>query len=124
VTVVEPPVSPLVVVGYAGALGVLIDLDHFLLARLNTGSWRATVAVLRNPRLVLFDQDAIFETGEVGAVQRLLSHVAITVVLVAGLLPVSRSLAVVSGVVLVGHILSDVLWDFTPVLGPARAYVR
>lgn len=123
-TAVTPPVSPLLVVGYAAALGVLVDLDHFLLARLNTGSWRATRNVILNPRLVFFEQESVFETGEVGAVQRLWSHVGITVVLVAGLVPVSPYLAGVSGAVLVGHILSDVVWDFTPVLGPARAHQR
>lgn len=124
VALVEPPVSPLLVVGYAAALGVLVDLDHFLLARVNTGSWRATVTVVRNPRLLLFDQESIFEDGEVGAVQRLGSHVVITVGLVGGLLPVSPYLAVVTGVVLVGHILSDIVWDFTPVLGPPHADAR
>jgi hypothetical protein len=119
-----PPVPALLVVGYAAALGVLIDLDHFLLARLNTGRWRAARAVVRKPRLVLVDQESIFETGEVGAVQRLWSHLLVTVALVGGLLFVSPYLAVLSGVVLAGHVLSDVVWDFTSVLGPARAHQR
>jgi hypothetical protein len=123
VPVVEPS-APLVIVGYGAALGVLVDLDHFLLARWNTGSWRATTDVVRNPRLLLFDQESIFEYGEVGPKQRLRSHVVITACLVAGLLPVSQPLAVVSGVVLVGHVLSDVVWDFTPVFGPPQASVR
>lgn len=124
IAVAEPPVSAVLVVSYAAALGVLVDLDHFLLARVNTGNWRATRAVLRNPRILLFDQEAIFEAGEVGAVRRLVSHAAITVALVAGLFPWSSYLALVSGVVLVGHILSDVVWDFTPVFGPPQAQTR
>ncbi|MFD1587359.1 hypothetical protein ACFR9U_10210 [Halorientalis brevis] len=124
VVLVEPPVSPLLVVGYGAALGVLVDLDHFLLARRNTGSWRATVAVVENPRLLLFEQEAIFEDGEVGAVRRLASHAVITVGLVAGLAPVSSSLAIVTGVVLLGHILSDVVYDFTPVFGPPHTSAR
>ncbi|MFB6180011.1 MAG: hypothetical protein ABEI77_09840 [Halorientalis sp.] len=118
------PAAPLLVVAYAAALGVLVDLDHFLLARVNTGRWRATTNVIRNPQLLVFDQESIFETGEVGAVQRLESHVVITVVLVVGWLPIAPSLAIVSGVVLVGHIVSDVIWDFTTLLGPAHALVR
>jgi len=114
----------LLLVGYGAAIGVLIDLDHFLLARLNTGSWRATRAVLREPRLALFEQGSIFATGEVGAIQRLWSHLVITTVLVGGLLPVSQYVALLSGAVLVSHILSDIVWDFTPIMGPARARQR
>jgi hypothetical protein len=97
----------------AGAvlLGVFVDLDHFLIARLRTGSWEPLVRCLRNPRLALLDQDDIFATGAVGVWTRLVSHIVITVVLVAGLSVVDPALAVAAAAVLVAHILSDVVWD-------------
>lgn len=111
----------MLVVGYVAALGVLIDLDHFLIARWNAGTWRATRNVLRNPGIVLFDQEAIFTDDEVGPVERLVSHTIITVCLVGGLLAVDPYLAGVSAVALIGHICSDIVWGFTSLLGPARA---
>jgi hypothetical protein len=116
--------SPALVVGYAAAVGVLVDLDHFLIARLNTGSWRAVRHGLADPRILFFDQTAIFEDGEVGSLHRLGSHLAITVVLVGGLLVVRPYLALVTVVVLVGHMVCDVLWDYTHVFGPPRARQR
>ena len=75
---------PLAVVGYAVAIGVGIDVDHFLIARYNTGSWRALRYVLSNPRRALGDQSTIFDPDDLGPFERLLSHVAIVGVTVPG----------------------------------------
>ncbi len=109
-TLSTPLPWPVLVAG-AGLLGTAIDLDHFLVARLRTGSWRHLRRCLADPRMALLAQDEIFEAGDVGTLTRLLSHLVITAALVAALATAGRSLAVAAGVVLVAHIVSDVLWD-------------
>jgi hypothetical protein len=85
-----------------------IDLDHFLLARLNTGNWDALLGVVRNPHRAFLDQENVFEEGEdVTKLQRLLSHVLLAGLLVAVLYPLSRYVAVLSAVVLYFHVLGD-----------------
>ena len=108
---VDPPVPLLVVVASAGALGVLIDLDHFLVARYNTGEWTAVRRVLRDPAILLVDQGAIFGDGAVWPLERLLTHVVAMAAIVLGLALVSPFFALLSAVVLYGHLLSDLLWD-------------
>lgn len=108
---ISDPLAAAGVVGYAGALGVLIDLDHFVLARWNTGSWRAARAVLRDPATVVTDQDDIFEPGEVGPLRRLLSHVVLIGVLVPGTWLLAPALGVVTAVVLYAHVLADLVAD-------------
>ena len=100
------------VVAYAVVLGVAIDFDHFLVARYNTGSWRALRACLSDPRRVFLAQGEIFDAGEVWPLERLLSHAVLAGVLVAGLLAAGLvGLAVVSAVVLYVHVLADLVWD-------------
>lgn len=94
---------------YAGAAGVLIDLDHFLIARLNTGTWRAVRACLADPSLVFFRQEEIFEEDEVGSHRRLLSHALLGGALVGGLALVDPFLALFTALVLYGHVVSDLL---------------
>lgn len=104
----QPPLPAAATVGYAAVLGVAIDLDHFLLARLNTGNWDALLGVVRNPRRAFLDQENIFEGGtDVTKLQRLLSHVVIAGLLVAVLYPLSPYVAVLSAVVLYFHVLGD-----------------
>ena len=105
------PVSPVLAVGYAAVLGVGIDLDHFLVARYNTGDWDAVRTCLRNPRVVLVDQDAIFDDDAIWPVERLFTHVVAMGAIVVGLAVVAPPLALLSAVVLYGHLLSDLLWD-------------
>lgn len=104
-------VHPLVVVGYATAAGVLIDLDHFLLARYNSGSWRATRYLLSNPRRALADQSTIFEESEISPFDRLLSHVVIIGVVVPVTWWVDPAFGLVNGVVLYCHVLADLIAD-------------
>ena len=108
----QPPVPAAVTVGYAAVLGVGIDVDHFVVARLNTGNWDALLGVVRNPRRAFFDQERIFEGGEdVTKLQRLLSHAVIGGLLVAVLYPLAPYWAVLSAVVLYAHVLSDLVQD-------------
>ena len=108
----QPPVGAAATVGYAALLGVGIDFDHFLVARLNTGSWDALLGVVRNPRRAVFDQRNIFDADEdMTRLQRLLSHVVIAGVLVAVLYPLSAYAALLSAVVLYVHVLSDLYQD-------------
>lgn len=109
---VDTPLSAAGVVIGAAVLGVGVDLDHFLVARYNAGSWRALRECVREPSLVFLAQDDIFEPGEVWPVERLLTHVAFAGALVAGLYATGFvDLAVVAGVVLYVHVLADLAWD-------------
>jgi hypothetical protein len=96
---------------YGVGLGVLIDLDHFVLARLRVGDWRHTWNVLRNPTRVFTDQENLFEgTGEMASL-RILSHAVIGGVLTWLWSRVSRPVAFLTGVVLYFHVLADLLRD-------------
>ncbi len=90
---------------------MLVDLDHFLIARLKTGRWDAVRFCLANPASGVADQQRIFDAGDVGLLSRLASHLLIVGVAVPLLAVSSVSLAIITGVVLYVHILSDVLWD-------------
>jgi len=104
-------------VAYAGAAGTLIDLDHFLLARIRAGDWRALQVILRDPSLAVLHQDEIFAEGEVGTLRRLLSHVLLSGALVGAFaLLASASVvavfwAILTAVVLYAHLLTDLAWD-------------
>ncbi|WP_199174906.1 hypothetical protein [Halegenticoccus soli] len=108
---VESPFPAWFVVAYAAAVGVGIDFDHFLVARLNTGSWRAASGCLRDPRRVFAGQDDIFEAGEVGTLRRLLSHVIIAGIAVPLVYALSPVLALLTALSLYAHLLSDLVWD-------------
>lgn len=104
-------VPPVLLIAYATALGILIDLDHFVVARYKTGSWDAVRFCLGNPIAVFTDQDRIFEEGDVGVLSRLLSHLLIGGVLVSILALESVPLAVLTAFVLYVHLVCDVAWD-------------
>ena len=97
--------------GYGVGLGVLIDLDHFVLARLRVGDWRHVRNCLRDPKRVFFDQDNLFEGPGEMANLRLLSHVFIAgpLTVLTGLL--DRRLGILTGAVLYVHVLADLLRD-------------
>ncbi|MFB6176997.1 MAG: hypothetical protein ABEI99_07630 [Halobaculum sp.] len=103
--------SPAVVVAAAAVAGTVIDLDHFLVARLRTGTWLALRRGLARPRRLLFAQDELFADGEVGVLHRLLSHVVLGGVAVSVLGLLAPSLALVVGVSLYAHVLADLLAD-------------
>ncbi|EMA45805.1 hypothetical protein [Halococcus saccharolyticus] len=97
--------------GYGLSLGVLIDLDHFLLARLRVGDWRHVRNCLRDPKRVFFDQKNLFEGTGGMANLRLLSHVFIAgpLTVLTGL--IDRRLGIMTGAVLYVHVLADLLRD-------------
>ncbi|MFC6724189.1 hypothetical protein ACFQE1_07330 [Halobium palmae] len=95
----------------AAVVGVGIDFDHFLVAAAKTGGWDPIRRCLRDPRIVLFDQGEIFEEGEVGVTNRLLSHVVIAGLLVGALAVVDPFLAAFVALVLYFHLLADLVWD-------------
>lgn len=104
-------VHPLVVVAYAVAVGVGIDFDHFLLARYNTGEWRALRYLLADPLTALSDQSTIFREHDLDAFDRLLSHVVIVGVAVPVTWLVDPALGLVTGVTLYFHVLADLVAD-------------
>lgn len=111
IVALDPSVPAPAILLYAGVLGVAIDLDHFPIARVNSGDWSAVARVLERPSIVVLDQGAIFTDYQVWPLQRLLSHVVVGSVVVAVLLVVSRPVAVVSAVVLYAHVLADLVHD-------------
>ena len=111
VTAFGRPVPAPVVVAYGTAVGVLVDLDHFLIARLKTGRWDAVRFCLANPIAALADQRRIFDRGDVGVLSRLLSHLLLAGIVVPLVAVASVSLAIVTGVVLYVHLVTDVVWD-------------
>jgi hypothetical protein len=106
-----PPTSAGALIAYAAAVGVAIDFDHFPVARLTAGDWRALRFCLSNPSAVVLDQSRIFEEGEVSPHSRLLRHLLVGGVLVAALSFVDAFVAAVTAVVLYAHLVSDVAWD-------------
>ncbi|QSG06593.1 hypothetical protein [Halapricum desulfuricans] len=104
-------VHPVFVVGYATAVGVLVDLDHFLWARYNTGDWRALRYVLANPLAAFTDQRSIFRERDLQRLERLLSHVAIVGIAVPLTWWVEPDLGLVTGATLYAHVLADLIED-------------
>jgi hypothetical protein len=107
--VTTPTVPAWAVVAVAVVAGVGIDLDHFLLARYNTGDWAAVRRCLRDPAIVFLDQDAVFEAGEVGTLDRLLTHVAVGGLVVPALYRWNRTVAGVVALSLWAHVLADLV---------------
>ncbi|MFB1064015.1 hypothetical protein [Natrinema sp. H-ect4] len=101
------------VVAYGTVVGVFIDLDHFLIARLKTGDWDAVRFCLTDPGAAVADQSEIFDPGDVGVLSRLLSHVVLTGIAVPVIAIASVPLAIVTGAVLYAHLLADLVWDIT-----------
>lgn len=111
VLVAPPPVHPALVVAIVVAVGVGIDVDHFVLAGVLTGSTKNLRRVLRDPSIAVVGQEAIFDDEDLTEEQRLLSHVVIAGVAVAGLWFVSRYWALVVAVTLYAHVLADLYAD-------------
>lgn len=59
------------------AAGVFIDLDHFLLARLNTGNWERLTFALNNPFDAFSDGKKTMQNS-ITSKQRYLSHLILT----------------------------------------------
>lgn len=95
---------------YGVGLGVFVDLDHFVLARVHVGDWRHLQDCLRDPIGAFTDQEGMFE--EMGmARQRLVSHLLIGGMLTVVTGFVDRAIAVLTAAVIAVHVLADVLRD-------------
>jgi hypothetical protein len=92
---------------YAGLIGVIIDIDHFVISRLHSGDWSAAKNCLRSPLQSLIDQEDIFGEKEVGPAERVLSHLLISGILVSVIWIVTPRWSFVTGVILYVHILTD-----------------
>lgn len=103
------PVAVLVV--YGTAIGVFVDLDHFLIARVKTGGWDAVRFCLSNPTAAVADQGRIFGHGDVGVLSRLLSHLLIVGLAGPLLALASVPFSILTVAVLYVHLVCDVLWD-------------
>ncbi|WP_254546109.1 hypothetical protein [Halomarina pelagica] len=95
---------------YGVALSVFVDLDHFLLARIQTGNWSHLRAGLRDLRGAFVEQEGTFR-GLGMERRRHLSHHVVGGLLVAGLALVSVPVAAFTAVVLYAHVLCDLLRD-------------
>lgn len=96
------------------AVSVLVDLDHFVIARGMAGDWRHLERAVTNPRVGLVEQERVFADVDEDelAHRRLLSHHLVGGALVAGL--ALAGLGVVAAyvaVVLYAHVLCDYLRD-------------
>ncbi|MEF8884114.1 MAG: hypothetical protein V5A44_03200 [Haloarculaceae archaeon] len=107
----ESPLAAPLVVAVALVAGVLIDVDHFVLAWWHTGGLAPVRRCLRDPGILVFDQDAIFERGEVGLLERLLSHVVIGGVAVPLCWFYDPYLGKLVAAVVYAHVLADLVAD-------------
>lgn len=96
------------VAGVAVVVGVFVDLDHFVVARLTDGDWRSFRRLLANPTLPFGDASELFVDSDFDGLDRLLSHLLIAGAVVGGLAVVAPVLAVVAAVSLYVHLLADV----------------
>lgn len=103
--------SQVLVLGYIILMGTMIDLDHFLIARLNSGNWGHIVQSIRNPYQLFFNQAAIFDTGDLFRDQRLFSHHLIFGIATTISWFVSPFLAFATAVAIYMHILADLYSD-------------
>ncbi|MDY6773589.1 MAG: hypothetical protein SVS85_00185 [Candidatus Nanohaloarchaea archaeon] len=98
----------------AVAAGVLIDLDHFLLARWKTGSWEQLFKALESPYRTFTDEDSVMGEdmgGTVSPGDRIVSHLTVLMLVLALYLFQPRlSLLLVYTVSL--HILADLFQDW------------
>lgn len=96
---------------YGVALSVLVDLDHFLVARVTVGDWRNTRRLLEDPVGRMADQSELFDDDHLTELNRLLSHVLLAGLLVVGTWFVLEPLGEFTAGVLYVHLLADLLRD-------------
>lgn len=96
---------------YVIIVGSIIDIDHFLIARLNSGSWMHLSQSVRNPHKLFLDQAAIFNPGDLFRDQRLFSHFLIFGFATGAMWFVSPFLSFATAVAIYTHILADLYSD-------------
>lgn len=103
--------QPIYLLMYVVVLGVGIDLDHFVIGRINRGNWSNLTRCLRSPSQIFVDQASIFEWGDIWRDQRLFSHLLIGGVLIIFVWIFSDYLAFVTAVTIYTHVLTDLYSD-------------
>lgn len=111
------PSDPVLVVVVTAVAGTAIDLDHFLVARVQTGSWDAVRRGLDDPRRLVIRQSELFERGDVGVLHRLLSHTVLAGVTVGVVHTLATPLILPVALGLYAHVLTDLVADVTRVDG-------
>lgn len=102
---------PLLLWTYMLLLGVGIDGDHFVIARINRGDWTNLQRCLQKPSRAFVGQTTIFDNGDIWRDQRLLSHLLIGGGLIVLLWPVDTYWAFVTAVIVYTHLLADLYSD-------------
>lgn len=95
---------------YGVLLSVFIDLDHFVVARLKTGSWSHLHRAATHPTWALTSTKEVFPDVSM-KLDRLASHVIVGGALVLVLRPFDRLFATYTAIVLYAHLLADLLHD-------------
>lgn len=96
---------------YVVILGVGIDLDHFVIGRINRGDWNNLSRCVRNPSQIFVDQGSIFGQGDIWRDQRLFSHLLIGGMIIVLMWAVSEYLAFVTAITIYTHVLADLYSD-------------
>ncbi len=92
---------------YAVAVSVLIDLDHFLIARKNTGGWSHLVSALNDFRTVVTENEEIIENA-VSDSEGLLSHLVLVGIASIAIYQFDPRLGLLTLAMLGVHIIMDV----------------
>ena len=108
---IPEPQYPVLLWLYILTIGVIIDLDHFLIGRWNRGDWTNLWRCLQTPSRVIVNQQSIFDRGDIWRDQRLLSHLLIGGVLVGFLWLVNWHWALGTALVVYTHVLADLYSD-------------
>lgn len=92
--------------------GVLIDLDHFLIARINNGNWNILRKALRNPVTISRDwSEFIHPTKDIPPEQRLASHLVLIPAISLITYYFSPSSGIFISVILATHLVCDIYAD-------------
>lgn len=97
----------LMATAYAVAVGVFMDLDHFLLAWSGSGDFTELKKAFRNPTDAFTDAGKIFERGVFTPRARFLSHFSILYLASGISYLISTELAAFTAVIISLHILAD-----------------
>jgi len=111
VAAAAPPGEGLWIWASMVVVGVGIDVDHFVVARLNRGDWLNVRRCLADPSLIAGGQEEIFDPGDLWRDQRLLSHLLIGGALVGALWAVDRYWAIAMAVTVYTHLVADLYSD-------------
>ena len=100
------PISFTLLLFYAVATGVLIDLDHFLITLTRDRDLNELKNALKNPRLILTDNQAVFDQT-IPEKARWISHVTVLVLVPLLIFTQSPRLGVLTFLMLDLHIAAD-----------------